>query len=91
MQDHRSLAVLIPRAKIKPPSRPSSRANVASGASLGADCQQDLAATERKLMSYLDQTPYTAGVKSFVQQFCSQYSCSKSTNNFTKHCISLDS
>ncbi|CAL8109579.1 unnamed protein product [Orchesella dallaii] len=53
MDQDRSLTVVIPRAKIRPPSRPPS-----IHATLGPDPNADLAATERKLINYLDHSPY---------------------------------
>jgi hypothetical protein len=48
-------AVVIPRAKIKTPSRPGSR-HAAGGA------ETDFGAQERKLINYLDQSPYVHAV-----------------------------
>ncbi|ODN04896.1 hypothetical protein Ocin01_01794 [Orchesella cincta] len=53
MDQDRSLTVVIPRAKIRPPSRPPS-----IHATLGPDISADLAANERKLINYLDHSPY---------------------------------
>ncbi|CAG7821403.1 unnamed protein product [Allacma fusca] len=57
-QQDRSLTVVIPRAKIRPTSRPPSRPNQTT-ATLGPDANSDLATTEQKLISYLDQGAFS--------------------------------